>query len=173
MTMDQALSDLLDRDAIRRIQERYFRGTDRHDLEMVTACYWPDAQGEFGRWSGNLVELPVFAAELLKSLYANTSHLLGQCHIQLRGDVAISETYAIASHHLPDRGPGKAMTDIMWCRYVDRLEKRGGEWRIAHRRFIVDQIVRAADAEVGAMNFADFAHGVPGPEDASVTAFAS
>jgi len=45
--------------------------------------------------------------------------------------------------------------------------------RIAHRQFIVDQIVRAADAEVGAMNFADFAHGVPAPEDPSCAVFAA
>jgi hypothetical protein len=171
MTMDQALADMLDRDAIRRIMERYFRGTDRHYLAMVENCYWPEAQGEFGRWRGRVVELPAIAAKMLKSLYANTSHLLGQCHIDLRGDKAVSETYAIAAHHLPDKGPGKAMTDIMWCRYVDRLEKRNGEWRIAHRQFIVDQILRAADAETAAMNVADFMRGVPGPEDASCDAF--
>ena len=139
---------------------------------MVENCYWPEAAGEFGAWRGRVVELPAVAARMLKSLYANTSHLLGQCHVRLDGDEAVSETYAIAAHHLPDRGPGQAMTDIMWCRYVDRLERRDGEWRIAHRQFIVDQILRAADAEVAAMTFADFAHGLPGPEDPSCAPFA-
>lgn len=170
--MDEALAELLDRDAIRRLQIRYFRGVDRHDLAMVTDCYWPEAEGDFKAWQGRMVEQPAFASALLKAHYANTNHVMGQCHIELAGDKATSETYAIASHHLPDRGPGKAMTDIMWCRYVDRLERRNGEWRIAHRTFIVDQLVRAADAEMGSMNFADFNHGVPGPEDPSCAAFA-
>jgi hypothetical protein len=169
--MDQALADLIDRDAIRRIQERYLRGIDRHDIAMIENIYWPEAQGEFGRWRGRAAELPAIASDMLKSIYANTSHMLGQCHVDLRGDTAVSETYALASHHLPDRGPGKAMTDLMWCRYIDRLEKRAGEWRVIHRTFIVDQILRAAEAEVCVMDFADYMHGIPGPEDASVVAF--
>ncbi|RYD90998.1 MAG: hypothetical protein EOP61_28420, partial [Sphingomonadales bacterium] len=70
--MEQALQDLLDRDAIRQLQERYFRGTDRHDLAMVEAIYWPEAEGEFGEWRGRVVELPAFASTLLKTHYANT-----------------------------------------------------------------------------------------------------
>ncbi len=169
--MDKALADLVDRDAIRCLLQRYFRGVDRHDAGMITDCYWPDAGGDFKAWHGRLVDQPPFALALLKQHFANTNHVMGQCHIELRGDEAVSETYAIASHHLPDRGPGKAMTDIMWCRYIDRLERRDGEWRIAHRTFIVDQLLRAAETEAGPMNFADFNQGVPGPEDMSCALF--
>ncbi len=168
--MDEALAELLDRDAIRRIQERYCRGTDRHDLVMV-GCYWPDAIGEFGAWRGRVVELPAFASQLLKAQYANTNHIVGQCHIELDGDEAISETYCLASHHLPDDGQEEVVTDIMWCRYVDRLARREGEWRITYRQFIVDQIQRVSVADRGVMDFGAFAHGRPGSDDPSYNIF--
>jgi hypothetical protein len=164
--MDKKVADLLDRDEIRRLQERYFRGTDRHDLELMKDCFWPEAEAEYGLWRGLAIELPAFSSPMLKSLYVNTTHLMAQCQADITGDIASSETYCMACHHLADQG-SQATVDIMWCRYIDRLEKREGEWRIAHRLFVVDQIQRLIAPDRGPLDFSIYAHGYQGRDDPS------
>jgi hypothetical protein len=164
--MDPAIDALLSKDAIRTIHERYCRGVDRHDAALVEACFWPEAQAEYGIWKGRAAELPGFAAPLLREHYTNTNHAISQCHVELAGDRAVSETYCHASHHVADSANGVA-TDVVWCRYLDRLERRRGEWRIAERLLIVDQIMRVGAEGRGLLDFTAYTHGRQGPDDAS------
>jgi hypothetical protein len=67
-------------------------------------------------------------------------HKLGQSLIEIDGDVAHAESYAICHHVMAEAveaGEGGATRDVadrvMGIRYVDRFERRGGEWRIARR----------------------------------------
>jgi hypothetical protein len=167
---NEAIEALLAKQAIREIHERYCRGVDRHDDALVQSCFWPEAPAEYGIWSGRAVDLPGFAAPLLREHYTNTNHAISQCHVELRGDEAVSETYCHASHHLPD-GVGGVVTDIVWCRYVDRLERRGGEWRVADRLLVVDQIMRVEAEGRGMLDFTAYAHGRQGADDPSYRFF--
>jgi hypothetical protein len=64
-------------------------------------------------------------------------HFLGNVSIELDGDRAHCETYAIAFHRR--RSPAGEQKDDVWgVRYLDEFERRNGEWRIAHRRLIRD-----------------------------------
>ena len=165
--IEQEMAALLDRDAIRRIQENYFRGTDRHDAALVGSCFWPDATLAFGAWQGKPSEFFNFSSPFLKSLYINTHHMLGQCTVRLDGDAAGSETYCIAAHHRADGEDGAISVDTIWCRYADRLQRRGGEWRITSRQFIVDQIQRVTASDRGGMDLAAYVGGRQGADDAS------
>jgi hypothetical protein len=169
--VEAALTKLIDKDAIRQIQEDYCRGNDRHDVAMVETCFWPDAEAEYGLWRGRARELPAFASATLKASYVNTSHMIGQSRIRVSGNAAVSETYCFASHFLADTADGGTAADLFWCRYIDRLEKRDGVWGIAFRHMVVDQIQQAVAVDRGAMDFSQYAHGRQGRDDPSYKLF--
>ena len=61
--------------------------------------------------------------------YASTMHFLGNMAIEVTGDHASSETYAIA-YHRPRAGDRQHVVAV---RYLDALVRRDGRWLIARR----------------------------------------
>jgi len=128
--MDAALAKLLDHRAIEDVLLCYCRGIDRLDLELVRDCYWPDATDSHGGFFGTRDEFVAWVGTLL-ARFDSTLHFVGNSLVEVAGDAAVAETYAIAFHRSPDARPGLNL--IVGVRYVDRFEQRGGEWRIARR----------------------------------------
>lgn len=58
--------------------------------------------------------------------------------IELRVDVAATETYFLASSTVAGESEGSKVLRIRSGRYLDRVEKRGGTWRISNRTVIQD-----------------------------------
>jgi hypothetical protein len=131
MVHDPEVQALLDRQAIRDVVLRYCRGIDRLDLELVRACYHPDATDDHGTFRGTRDEYVAWVGTVLRR-FSGTMHLVGNQLVELAGDVARSETYGVAYHHgdPPDDHRCNFTTGF---RYVDRFERRDGEWRIATR----------------------------------------
>ena len=65
-----------------------------------------------------------------------TFHSLSNMLIDLKGDHAEAETYCTAYHEVA--GPDGLIEMVVGGRYLDRLEKRGGEWKIARRLYVMD-----------------------------------
>ena len=66
-----------------------------------------------------------------------TMHTPANVIVSLDGDTAGAESHILAWHRLlGDDGPPKNAT--VGGRYVDRLERRQGEWRIAQRTVVWD-----------------------------------
>lgn len=131
----QELQSFLDREAIRSCLARLARGEDRRNAELITASYWPDSTSDYGVFKGDFAAYLAWVvpgAEAIK----NTQHVLGQSFIELKGDTAQVETQVI-SYHRVDMGTGDQDTCI-GGRYLDRMEKRNGEWRIAYRMMLYD-----------------------------------
>ena len=87
--------------------------------------------------------------------------------VDLSRDVALSETYAVAFHRYTD--PDGYPTD-MWAglRYVDRFERRDGQWRI--RRRVCAYEWRRTDRVGGEGGFADtYRRGAHRPTTSSTT----
>jgi hypothetical protein len=134
--LDKIVGELADERDIRNMLARYCRGIDRVDMDLVRSCYHADAVDEHGDIGGSVTK---FTEHLGKSLrrHESTTHLIGNILVDLRGDHAFSETYCIASHR--DRQPdGHIVEQVVGVRYCDRFEKRGGEWKIAHRKALMD-----------------------------------
>jgi hypothetical protein len=119
------LQRLVDESAIRRVLSRYSRAIDRRDYDLLRTCYHPDAVDEHGWYDGDVDGF----VEYLRSghLADFESHFLGNPHIEVEGDVAWTETYCLALHRTGVRDR------LQHVRYLDRFEKRDGDWRIAHR----------------------------------------
>jgi hypothetical protein len=128
-----ALAALLDRAAIQDVLLRYARGVDRRDLDLVASCFTRDARYEGSLARGSIVDA-LAALRVAFTRYASTLHFLGNQLIELDGDVARSETYALAHHVLPE-----GELRVVAVRYVDELVRRPTGWlierRVAHREW--------------------------------------
>lgn len=139
--MQDALQQLIDREEIRNVMARYARAVDRGDWEGIRDVYHPDANDDHGDYKGDLDGLIDYIRER-NGLLPQSIHFLGNCMIEFAGpDVAVVETYFITSHTMGAEaqaayGSGDGSNPIQFCqfgRYLDRMERRGGEWRIADR----------------------------------------
>ena len=131
--MEGALRELLDERAIRAVVLRYCRGVDRMDRELVRSCYHDDATDSHGSFVGTVDEFLEWCWRLL-GRYTTTMHFVGNLLVDLHptdADVARAETYGIAFHRTDGGGPKGNL--VIGFRYIDRFERRDGEWRIAQR----------------------------------------
>jgi hypothetical protein len=130
---DPAVQALLDKQAIHELVVRYFRGLDRGDAALIASTYHPDAVDEHGggkTFSGADIAPGILEYSRELHIVKGSHHITNQT-ISLFGDKATSETYffgyMLTSHE------GAENTLQMAGRYLDRLERRGGEWKIVHR----------------------------------------
>ena len=129
------LEALLARDKIRDCIARLARGEDRRDAEIISASCWPDSTSDYGVFSGSFDEYLAWVVPGSAAIKV-TQHVLGQSVIDLAGDTALVETQVISYHRI-DRGEAERDT-VIGGRYLDRLERRGREWRIAQRMMLYD-----------------------------------
>jgi hypothetical protein len=131
-----AAAHLLDRAAIADCIHRYCRGVDRLDAELIKSAYHPDGYDDHGDLKGSVDEFVEDLVPLLRSNYLSTSHNICNQLIELDGDRAFVESYLIAVH--VTETDGTQYQEIVFGRYVDRFEKRAGDWRSAHRVVVID-----------------------------------
>lgn len=135
---------LMDRREIEDLVHSHARGHDRFDVALLTDAYHPDGIDEHGAASVN--RGPGYA-EWANAIHAGGSalclHNITTHNCEIDGDVAHAESYVLVGLLNPD---GRTVRFING-RYVDRLEKRDGRWRIALRRCTVDLLI-AGDASI-------------------------
>jgi len=127
---DKELQRLIDRAAIQDLLVRYAHCVDRRDIEGVVACFTPDAAYRGSLGEGTIQDALVALRERMER-YESTMHLLGNQLIQIDGDRATSETYAIAHHRINNNGDRRNLT--VGVRYDDELVRRDGRWVICRR----------------------------------------
>ncbi len=133
-----AVQELLDRQAILDCLNRYARGLDRKDIEMLQSAYHPDATDHHGGF-GDYTPAPVAIVEdwLIRDAdRAFSQHLLVNTSLDIDGNEAHGETYfQVIVGLTPEaaEASGRPPLTVGAGRYVDRFERRNGEWRIARR----------------------------------------
>lgn len=131
---------------------------DRRQIEDVIHRYCRAMDRGFGPGAPSAVARD-FAAPLMAAMlekYAVTHHSVANMLIDIDGDRACGETYATVYHRsFPTADSNRAVLGAAWLaqggidpeaahdltiglRYVDRFERRAGEWRIALRTLIFD-----------------------------------
>ena len=131
-----ALQLLLDRVAIEDCLLRYCHAVDRCDPELLRSVYWPDATDDHVFWKGNAEDFVEFCMPILRSR-DQTLHAIGNVLVRIDGDEARVQSYYRAYERLR-RKDATANDVTMYGRYLDRMEKREGEWRIAERKVVLD-----------------------------------
>lgn len=157
--MDKDLQEMLDTFKIRQVLERYCRGIDRLDEELVNSVYWPDAVDNHGVWKGPGQEFGAFIVPRLAEAYVATMHTIHQSSIVVSGNRAVGDTYCIAMHR--SEKPEGVGCEFAYCRYADVFEKRGDEWRILDRTVLMEhaQSFTAIDSTISVDNFTRGVHG--------------
>jgi len=127
------LEQLLDRQDILDCLVRVGRGIDRFDRELFLSAYHPDAVIDAGGLVGGPGQVYDQGAELHRHGQTSTLHNLLNHSCELDGDTAHAETYFLYN--------GLNRDGSNWAgggRYVDRLERRDGEWKIAFRYTVME-----------------------------------
>jgi len=146
----RALRGLLDESACRALLMRYGLAIDWRDRSALERLFWPDAAVDLGFFKGSGAEAPAFLIE-------NANLSLRRCHIttnsclRFDGDVVFGDSCAIT--HAVSRTDGQELwSHLFFGRYIDRLERRGAEWRFAARRYLLHGAKSAPYAEDAALS---------------------
>lgn len=102
--------------------------------------FHPDAFDDHVFYRGNIEGL----IEALRKRHVDilfSMHHLSNVTIAFVGpDFARVESYAIVFQHARKPEQNEVTMTTTWCRYVDKFEKRRGDWRILRRIVVVDAI---------------------------------
>jgi hypothetical protein len=161
------------KEAIRDCLARYCRGIDRADGDLLRSAYWPDATDDHVVFSGNAHEFIAWCLPLLAEV-EHSQHMLGNALIQVRGDEARAETYYHA-YERRRRASGIPYELYVGGRYLDRLTRRDGDWRIQDRVVMWDwfrHFKDSADLDRGVFGAGAMRMGAKGEADPSYALFA-
>ena len=161
--MGAAVRYLQDRQAILDCIVREARGRDRQDVALTLGCYWPEGIDEHGPVLSPAPEYPARANAGHAAFFAATSHSITSHLCEIDGDTAWCESYVVGGLLAKD---GKTCK-ISPGRYIDRLERRGGEWRILHRRTVVDMALEGDATWLESPAIRGFLKGAWGEKDVS------
>jgi len=157
--MQQEMQDLLAREKIRHAVQRYCRGVDRREWTLVAASYHPDAFDDHGGYKGDVPGLLEWL-ERRHAVIEQSMHFLGNCMVDFLSPItAIAETYCMVYQRYGEEAretiqtwlgdeqlpPGKRLMAELLCRYVDRFEQRDGDWRIARRTVVMEEVKVSAE----------------------------
>lgn len=134
---------------------------------MLRSVYWEDAFDDHCLFTGNREALIAWVLPLLRQREA-TSHSVSNILIRANGDKAQAESYFEGYHVV--RAESGAKGFLQGGRYLDRFERRSGEWRIAFRKVVVDwfrEYAEAGDWEKGPQGHTRIAPGRRYPGDDS------
>lgn len=129
---------------------RYARGIDRGDVPMALSAFHPDARLRHGHvgeaspleWVTFVISRPPIdrigldTGSPADDIVESQQHHVTNHHIKVRGNEAYSEAYFL-EYTVTLRGTHRYLTSA-GGRYVERYERREGDWRIIERDAVRD-----------------------------------
>jgi hypothetical protein len=112
---------------------RFSRGMDRFDRELYLSAFHADAEMAAGPYVGDVAGCYDWAVPMHDAGQIVTHHSLLNNTTEIDGDTAHSETYYLFV--------GRNRDESLWMaggRYIDRFERRAGEWKIALRTNVIE-----------------------------------
>jgi hypothetical protein len=171
MTANWSLQTLIDHEQIRQLIYRYSRGADRHDEAILRSVYAAGATDNHGPFRGSAQEFVDYMMNPPAGGYTTGQHHIGNIIIEVDGDQAQAESVFVCYLISEGDDPQKPVLDVMGGRYLDRLTREDGEWRISDRTVALDWNERRRKAS--AIPHEDtFVAGIRGAEDLSYDLFA-
>jgi hypothetical protein len=167
---------------IEAVLHRFCRGVDRGDVALIRSAFHADAIDDHGAFSGLAWDFAPKLVERLDAAAIPAQRHVTNVFVELTGDVAQVESYFLSFN--PDTHPasGETVVTPVNGRYLDRFERRDGEWRIAARKVVVDWTAqgeagrqrwwREGEFPIGGRREQDLSHalfaGVAGPAPRSI-----
>jgi hypothetical protein len=88
---------LKDRQDILDVIVRESRGRDRHDVDLIASCYWPDGADEHGPAPVAAPQYPEWANAGHARAFGMNQHNLANHTCEIDGDTAYCETYVVGT----------------------------------------------------------------------------
>ena len=140
MDTEPSARAVADRQAIIDQIHRYARSVDRLDEDVGYAVWHEDGTADYGEdiYQGSGRGFIDFCLASHRKALMH-SHQMTNTIIDLDGDRASSETYAIVVVRSKSKvNEGKIAHYMAWSRYLDTWSCRDGRWAIDHRYAVVD-----------------------------------
>ncbi len=161
--LEAALRELADKHAIEQVLAAHGRGIDRSDHALMAGCYHPGATVEYGVFAGPAAEFCAMVTDVPPDRPPGT-HRASNIWIRVDGDGAVAESHGLGYRDETDE-EGRVQR-LMGGRYLDRLERRGGAWKIVHRAFVLDWNINLPwSMDMAAPTYAGLLLGARGPAD--------
>ena len=170
-TLEERIEILWAKDRIRELALRYCRACDRNDPDLLQSVYHPDAVDEHGFNTSKTAREFLDAMPAMRKRMNGLQHNVTNHLIHVDGDHAEGEVYVLAYHRYEGaNGPELLVTG---GRYLDRYERRAGDWKIAHRRCVDDWSVKLPAPPKASNDFTNeaLAHGTGDRSDPSYAFF--
>lgn len=172
-TQREALAELAARQSIEQCLATHARGIDRADEELLRSAYHEGAEVTYGVFNGPAGEFAAMLAQMQRQAPV-TLHRPSNVSIQLRGERAVAESYVIA--YAESEVESAMVQSLIGGRYLDRLERRAGQWRLSHRTYVLDWNINQPstasrdEASMASGHFLPFgAHGARDPGNLYLT----
>ncbi len=140
----QNLARLRDELACRKVLARYGWALNWRDPETLASIVWPDAVVDYGFFRGSGTEWVQAFMEIERAA-GRPFHMLVCDQLEVKGDVAEAESLGIAL----TLENGDTAARQYWGRYLDQLHKRGEEWRISKRTYVVHGVFDVGIQQLG------------------------
>ena len=133
MPTERQLQQLWDKQEIAEVLgARYGRGLDWLDEAALKECFHPDAHVDYGFFVGNAHDwctmvMPIEAQSL------HRFHYVFNILIDVDGDKAEAESNSLAGGR-----SANGNQSFFGSRYLDKLERREGVWRISERKALLE-----------------------------------
>ena len=136
-----SVRSLLDRQQILDCLQRYARGVDRVDEDLIRSAFHSDAIDSHGPVNGTVDDFLSYWLPLQAQREVSQHHITNH-NVEISGDTAHAETYFLFFRKLF----GDPVMLVAGGRYVDRFDRRNGVWRIAVR-VVISEWQMHADGE--------------------------
>jgi ketosteroid isomerase-like protein len=134
-TSDAAIDEWVSKTDIAGVLATHSRGVDRADGNLLADAYHSDAGVDYSFFVGPASQLVSLLAAAQKGQPV-TLHRTSNIWIRVRKGQARSESYVLA--YMEQIADAAATQRWIGGRYLDALEKRNGEWRLIHRKYVMD-----------------------------------
>jgi hypothetical protein len=135
--LERKVQYLADRQEIYDCLVRTSRGNDRFDEALIVGSYHPDGLHELGEKVIPGPDYGTFANQGHAAICDINMHAVTMHSCDIDGDVAHAESYVIGLF----ADTGGETSRMLAGRYLDRLERRDGAWKIALRRTTVEVVM--------------------------------
>jgi hypothetical protein len=133
----ESIARWIDHQQIHEVVLKYCRGIDRRDAELVRSTYHRDARDQHSTFAGGRDEYVDWVMARLRA-FEITQHTISNHLVHFDEDGADSEAYVVG-YLVSDHGATKVLKTF-GGRYIDRFDRRDGQWRIARRTLVFDWV---------------------------------
>ncbi len=150
LSLEEKVRLLMDKDAIRDVIYRDQRAKSRGDADLMRTCFFDDAMDHHQPYFD--IPFSAIADDLdTKAMGEMIQYFAPQVLIEIDGDTARVESLVLVNMIFNQRSAaGHKIVRNSGIRFLDRFERRKGEWRIAERQLVYEWGVFHEDAPLAA-----------------------